>query len=215
MPQEALEAVNMFIIEKTRLKKHMGGIMLALGLFLYKNSDTKYLLFILLKVLPRIIVCLALVTDVFIFGKFNYVYKTAILLLIPMIESYFIYSLNTFCNENLKVLDEILEIFDKNTGLKISAARSLEIILFDFSRVLRKTFVVRLSSDYVNRFDKNKFSYEKTLAKYEDFYAAGILPIKTFLFVYSLSKYTFLNTFNIILSIIYTITWSYLLCYVW
>lgn len=216
--KDALENVNKLIMEKTIVQKYIGNIMANIGLFAYKHfyqKSTRNFVIILLQVLPRTIVCLALFIDVFISHKFNYVYKTSIFLILPLIEKYITYNLEIFCNANIILLDEVLALYDKNTLYKMDITKIINILFFDKSEILRKTIIVRLSPDFCNSFDKNKFNYKATLKKYESFFADMIFPIKSFLYIYNASKSNLLTYFNIILSFVYIIIWTQVLINSW
>ena len=78
------------------------------GEFCYKFSKLVSTLLFLLTFLPPLIVVLSFLADIFVFNKFYYFYKVLGFLIIPIIVNYYIYSLSTFVEDNLRELDKLL-----------------------------------------------------------------------------------------------------------
>lgn len=218
IPLEALKNFNTFLVTKTFLNNYVGDLLVKLGLFLYTtflDKTKRRTLFTIFRIIPKIIVLLALIVDIFIFSKFYFVCLTSPFLLLPLIEKVIIYNLETFCKENFEQLDEILEISEKNTGVVIKSQTYLLLFLFGDPTLILKLYMFGLTSSYLSMFDLAKLDYQETLEKFQTFFVDVLFPIQTFLFIYNADTQKIMRYANQIFSIVAMSIWSYVIIKIW
>lgn len=208
----SLEIFHQWLLNNTFIKKYSYTFPKWLGLNLFKYVDNKQkIVFVLLImiILPKIIVLSSLMLDVIWVKKFNFVYKTSIILLLPLIERYFIFLIEEFCKENIKHTDEILIIQKNESGVQIFCEHYLEYIIFNI--ITSEQVKFNFTEQFFNKYQSVTYSVSKSLENNVSRLNTIITPIKNFELFYKIIKNEIIPKFNVILYFSYACVWSYIL----
>ena len=217
--KESLEITNRTFLEKTFMKHYIGQWLETTGLFFYKKCNTsrrKFAILFLGYILPKTIVLLSFVVDVFLYNEFNFVLKFSVLLIIPLVTNYILYLIQYYCEENFEELDSILFITDFFTKMQLTT-KDIFAGSISIPKKHQENFVnVALTEKFINEYITNSDSKSVTVIYYNNLLREFLIPIKTF--EYDFDKYyvkKYLPYFHTILYTSYAVCWGYILYFGW
>ena len=214
---KSLKTFDDFIINNTFISNYIGEWTEALGLFLFHRFNTKIrkiALMVLVYVLPKYLILFGFMVDVFIFKEFFYIYLFSPLVLVKFVFDYLFYQISDFCNINIEAIDEILIIRNTNTFQRVS---TMQVILHycGLENHLENHFIaIELTPEFLDKFKNERFSVTDTINTYKNFLYNNLMLIKNFEITFRCYyKETYLPYFNVILYIVYSFIWLYILIY--
>jgi len=193
---------------------------LKLGQLLFKYKKYTVFSFFIIKFFSEITLCVLFLIDIIIFNQFKYFYNNLWLLLIPMLLTYIIYSINVFLKVNLDGISEILDI-------KVVPSEEIPTVIIpdDYKSISVDQWFILSKSEF-----KDKLIYYNTLKEgfakeiSDESHGVVLRNIVTFLNVCSeivdfLTEYKELcakyeDKINILKYSIYTTGWGYILIFI-
>lgn len=206
-----------YFIKNVLFPEQIGNWIVKLGLFLckYLNGEKRYFL-VALIILPRFLMLTAFMVDIFVFCKFNYIYKVSIILLIPLILKYLEYLLYKFSKNNIAIFDEILFFYDQTQKkrLKVYDFVYAHVGMKNYKIILQNELVYGLTDEYVASLGDTFFDGEKTKLYFKTVLFEEIMPIACYVTVYkSYYKERLMPYLELALNIGYLTCWIYILFY--
>ena len=215
---KSLQAFDMFLKKKTFLSIYIGRLLESIGLFLFNHFKNNRMFFLLaLFILPRVLVLVAFLIDVFIYKELNYTYRFSVLLLVPLVCKYIKNSLQEFWIKNVEVLDNILYVFNPESKQRvftlefIYARLNIPKYSYIYNNILEYGLMPEFHAKYENI---TKYSPIKTMNYYLEIRNNIIIPISSFELAFHFCFFNFyMPYFNIFLYTNYVICWTYILFY--
>lgn len=189
--------------------------------FLFNNQvKIKYLNF-LFSIVPKIIVSVCLIYDVFIMNTIVYFYKMLPLLIFTFFVRYIKYSFEKLYKHQLEQIGKCIniscytignDIFAENITLDFYVNETVIIRYFD----LKKPFdcLITINPDYVSNVMSGHnlveytFDYKKALIKFKNL-TEHLIKLRTVCFIFENFNNYFEKYFNILLYAIMSICWGY------
>lgn len=173
-----------------------------------------------LRIIVQTIVCSVFLVDVLLFKQFNYFYKIVWLLLIPMLISYTIYSLEIYAKTNLNVINEMLNITIKSEEMGEDSLIITDV--YDWYEYLHNTTLRKtqftLTGEYsfkesyfLDNLQGKSFGYHETLMNNVIYKMTVLFKILTVVKIYRKYKENFGIQADLIRYLMYSIGWGYIL----
>lgn len=206
----SLYAVHFYLIEK------FPKILLLfrnLGNFIYKKIPYKQLniLNILFIIIPKIVVLISFMIDVFNYNVLNYFYKTSILLLIPLIFNYLRFAIEESYLKSIREFNEVVIIKNKETQEHILAetytlhyCKNPE---FDFSKYTY-SFTTEFKKKYEN---EHNIDYAATLEDFMIDFNVCVQIVKYMIVGLQIQHSLYGSRYYIVLYLFYILSWFYVL----
>lgn len=220
--QECLYTFDEYIKNKDYTYFSLGSLLQSFcSVYVYcvnRNSFKKHrYLLVLFDILPKVIMASVFLFEIIFMHKINYFYKLSGLLLLPLVFNYVIYTLKDFCTRNLEIFDTILCITDINDNIVDMKDYCRQKCYFYLTRGNRGStvFFARLSKTFINENVTKSYDEKATLYHFMEVLDVFI-QVKEQLFVlyYIKERWLYINIFiNIIIYLLYIISWAYTIWY--
>lgn len=181
-------------------------------------------IYFILKYIPKFIVIIAFMIDVFLFKELHYFYNTLFLLLIPLILQYFKYICFEDYKNSIPMLDSKLEVVDIIPGTKdnlipmLTITQYLDKVIVYHIQNKRSPFIgkIGLSYSYFNNRTPEQRAKNINYNIVRENYIYYLTWIEKVHLIYSLltkKEKTLDNIFNLLIFICYFIGWMYILTF--
>jgi hypothetical protein len=182
--------------------------------FMYKSSSGFYIFYFAFDFLPKMIVLTSFIFDLFLYSKFDYVYKLSFLLIIPLIFNYILFTYKEFAEFNINLLNIDVIYFKFHDGTIMSTDDHIQeatILEFDPKEPFRFN-VVELSEEFKTHCYNTNDNITETILFYSEQFGF-FKKIRRDIAIFDLYKAAIGIPFNIIRFFIYFLLWSYVLFY--
>jgi len=205
----SLYAIHYYVIKKL---PRMVNIFKYLGNMIHSKVPFGHLhsLNYIFNLLPKLLVLTFFLTDVFIFHSLNYFYKTSILLLIPLLFNYSLFSILDVYLDCIHDFDNAVIITDKETKKSISG----ETYMYHYFKNPQMDFALytyTFTKSFLEKFkDEQNVDYAATLEDFMiDFNVC--VQIRKFTSSIEMRQLFYGPKYNIILYFLYAVGWGYVL----
>lgn len=188
-------------------------ILFKVGLFCNKYKKQISLIILGLIICSQSIVLLCLIIDVFVKHTFFFFYKSLVLLLIPLILKYFIYSIKTLIDVNFNFLDNflVIDIIKKSDYRNDTSPKDfVTVTSAEWYFICNYADDEYLAFNYLNKNIINNYSQDETLQVLNSCLKSlnDLFSLQSFIDQNDLSK-NYLMVFNITKAIIYATCWFF------
>ena len=194
---------------------HTGQILKTFGLKItqilkYKISKRYLIIYLLCNIIPRVFILFIFSIDILYLHKFQYVYKVAWLLIIPLLYRYLIFTYKEFSEHNINQMLQHVLIFKFEDN---SIMNTQDIIEFTIESKSKKYSAIRveLSKELTQICYNTGGDITQTLAYYLPQFNIFTKLYSIIAIFEQLHKYNIY--FNLIRFLLYSLLWLYILIY--
>ena len=203
----SLESLDNYI---KSLFENQWDFTVAVGLYCYRKFFKKVVIelaIIFFCILPKLIVVFAFLIDVLLYQRFNYFYKASILLIIPLIFNYIMYSIFYLAETNIIQLGEDIQLVDSQGNILLPIYVTMDLIRgkkdFNHDFELTQLYLSKYPEDSQ---DISFYNLKRLVKIYADLH-----KIYDFGFDVKYRKEYMLRYINIIMYGLYSIGWGYII----
>jgi hypothetical protein len=196
--------------------QNSGEILQKYGLLFIKIFKYKYgyLMPICFEFLPKLLVIVCFLIDIVIYHKFNYFYKVSVLLIIPLIHTYILYSFESFCEINLIDFDHTVKIVELTSNKQITIIDYMFEKARNISDIDKYKYGFGLTDVWLEKHKHHTTNtLNSTLLRY--IHVIHDVFLNILLHIYNIKNYkeAYKPYYNLFLYILYLIGWGYIICF--